>query len=112
MYPLAFSTKNSSNNKFTLKEILKQEDVGSFFEAMTKEFQAHESINHYTPVLRSELSTNATTIVSIWSFKRNRFPDGRLLLIHKARICVHGGIQRWGGGLLGNILPGSKLDIS
>ena len=34
--------------------------------------------------------------MAIWSFKRKRKPDG-LLLKHKARLCAHGGQQRWGG---------------
>ena len=41
MHSLTFATKNSSNDTFILKEMLKQEDVGSFVEAMTKEVQAH-----------------------------------------------------------------------
>ena len=113
MHPLAFTTKNSSNDTFTLKEMLKQEDVSSFVEAMTKEVQTHESRDHWTPGLRSDLTLKKKTIFSIWSFKRKRFPDVRLLK-HKACLCAHGGIQRGGGGggLLGNIIPGGKLDIS
>ena len=52
MQPLAFATKSSINDTFTLKETSKQEDVGSFIEAMTKEVHAHESIDHWTPGLR------------------------------------------------------------
>ena len=33
--------------------------------------------------------------MSIWSFKRKRFPDGRVMK-HKARICAHGGQQIFG----------------
>ena len=35
------------------------------------------------------------TILDIWLFKRNRFPDGKLLK-HKARLCAHGGLKKWG----------------
>jgi hypothetical protein len=35
------------------------------------------------------------TIMSIWSFKRKRLPDGTLNK-HKARLCAHGGMQQWG----------------
>ena len=73
--------------------MLKQKDVGSFFETMTKEVQAHESRDHWTPVLRSDLPSNTKTILLIWSFKRKRFLDGKLLK-HKARLCTHGGMQR------------------
>ena len=31
----------------------------------------------------------------ICSFKRNRAPDGRLIK-HKALLCAHGGLQKWG----------------
>ena len=31
----------------------------------------------------------------IWYFKINRAPYGRLIK-HKYRLCVHGGMQKWG----------------
>jgi hypothetical protein len=33
--------------------------------------------------------------MSIWSFKRKRYPDGTLNK-HKACLCAHGGMQTWG----------------
>ena len=30
----------------------------------------------------------------IWSLKRNMDPNGRIIK-HKARLCVHGGMQKW-----------------
>eukprot|EP00957_Ditylum_brightwellii_P077688 5903571-Ditylum_brightwellii.AAC.1 len=35
------------------------------------------------------------TKVSIWSFKRKRLASGQLMK-HKACLCAHGGMQRWG----------------
>ncbi len=35
------------------------------------------------------------TILSIWSFKRKRYPSG-LINKWKARLCAHGGMQQWG----------------
>ena len=49
MHPLAFATKNSINDTFTLEEMLKHYKVGSFVEAMTTEVQARESRDHWTP---------------------------------------------------------------
>ena len=34
------------------------------------------------------------TTLSIWYFKRNRFPDG-ILMKHKARLFAHGEMQQW-----------------
>ena len=44
---------------------------------------------------RSSLPSATKTIKAIWSFKRKQFPDGRINK-HKARLCAHGGMQRWG----------------
>jgi hypothetical protein len=43
----------------------------------------------------SDMPENTKTIMSIWSFKRKRYPDG-MLNKHKARLCAHGGMQTWG----------------
>ena len=44
---------------------------------------------------RNDILTGAKTIMTIWSFKRNLYPDGSLNK-HKAIICAHGGQQTWG----------------
>ena len=68
---------------------------------MIKDAELHESRNHWTLMKKSEVKNKhknkdgkLKTILSIWYFKRNRFPNGRLMK-HKARICAHGGIQQW-----------------
>ena len=33
--------------------------------------------------------------MSIWSFKRKRDPDERIIK-HKSHLCAHGGMQQWG----------------
>ena len=33
-------------------------------------------------------------ILDIWDFKRKHFPDGRINK-HKARLCAHGGMQKY-----------------
>ena len=91
----SFLTDVGSNEVFTYHQAQKQDDWGQFVEAMEKEIEDHENHDHWTLVLRSTLPQTAKTIKAIWSFKRKRFPDGRLLK-HKARICAHGGMQQWG----------------
>ena len=44
---------------------------------------------------RNKMPSNTKTIMSIWSFKRKRFPDGRIMK-HKARLCAHGEKQIFG----------------
>ena len=70
-------------------------DYCKFVKVMIKEVNDHENRNHWTIMNPRDMPINAKTIMAIWSFKRKRFPDGTLNK-HKARLCVHGGMQTWG----------------
>ena len=93
-HPFAFASSLADNEAYSLKEMLKQPDVPSFVQAMKDEVHAHESNEHWELVPRSTIG-DSKTILAIWSFKRKRFPDGSLNK-HKARLCAHGGMQKWG----------------
>jgi hypothetical protein len=92
---LSFSTAVGSNKVFTHKEAMTQEDAHLFVEAMQKEMADHELQNHWTIVHCSTVLRTAKPIQAIWSFKLKQRPDGTLVK-HKARLCVHGGMQQWG----------------
>ena len=94
LHPAAFLV-NADNDTYSLSQMLKQEDKKSFIEAMLTEVQDHESREHWKLIPRSSMPSRSKTIMAIWSFKRKRFPDGRVLK-HKARLCAHGGMQKWG----------------
>ena len=90
-----YTAAKEANESYTFKEMLKQDDRARFVEAMEKEISDHTSCKHWDIVLRSTMPKEMKTIMAIWSFKRKRFPDGRLNK-HKARLCAHGGQQQWG----------------
>lgn len=95
---MAFSTLSdavASNEVFTYAQAMKQDDVDDFVEAMKKEIQDHTDRGHWVLVPRSNMPSGKKSIMSIWSFKRKRLPTGELLK-HKARLCAHGGQQKWG----------------
>jgi hypothetical protein len=95
LHHAVLSVAAGDNDTYTLKDVFKQEDKADFIQAMRKEVQDHESRNHWTVLPRSAIPSGTKTILSIWSFKRKRYPDGRVLK-HKARLCTHGGMQTWG----------------
>ena len=88
----ALSTTAATNEVFTYHQARKQPDWHLFFEAMEKEINDHEEREHWTMVERSSLPRATKTIEAIWSFKRKRFPDGRINK-HKARLCAHSRMQ-------------------
>ena len=75
--------------------MVQQEDRNKFVKNMMKEIVDHESRNHWSIMRREYLPIGAKKILDIWSFKRKRFPDGRIQK-YKARIYYHGSIQTWG----------------
>jgi hypothetical protein len=85
----------ASNKMFNYKEALQQPDYHDFVKAMIHELDDHEKQAHWTLTKRCDLLPGTKTILSIWSFKRKRYPDGTLNK-HKAWLCAHGGMQTWG----------------
>ena len=85
----------TDNDCYTYSGMLKQPDKHKFVEAMLEETAVHEKRNHWTAMLRTDMPAGAKTILSIWSFKRKRIPDGTISK-YKARLCAHGGMQSWG----------------
>ena len=85
----------SSNEVFTYRQAMNLDDREDFLDAMEKEIADHTKRGHWIIVPRSSMPTGKKAIMSIWSMKRKRLPDGTLLK-HKARLCAHGGMQQWG----------------
>jgi len=85
----------AANETFSYNQALKQDDFHEFIKAMMVEVSDHESREHWTLTKRCDMPEDMKTIMSIWSFKRKRYPDGTLNK-HKACLCAHGGMQTWG----------------
>ena len=61
---------------------------------MEKEISSHNQQHHWKIVPKTK--ARRTKIIKVnWSFKRKRAPNGEITK-HKACICAHGGMQRWG----------------
>ena len=88
-------TNAGSNKVFTYHQALKQDNRCNFVTAIEKEVLDHKGRGHWDLVQHSTIPSGEKGIKAIWSFKCKRFPDG-CLNKHKARLCAHGGMQRWG----------------
>ena len=84
-----FATTLSENESYTYRDMLKQKDYRDFIDAMVIEINDHTERKY--GLVRERLDcNNPKTILSVWSFKRKRYPDGSLNE-RKARLCAHGG---------------------
>eukprot|EP00978_Attheya_sp_CCMP212_P012191 scaffold30346_cov52-Attheya_sp.AAC.4 len=50
MHHFCYAAITNENNSYTFKNMLQQPDKAEFIEAMTKEVEAHESREHWTPM--------------------------------------------------------------
>ena len=84
----------ADNEIYMYKTVMRQPDFRDFIGAMVKEIGKHTESEHWVIWSRKECGY-PKTILAIWLFKRKRFPDGTLNK-HKAQLCAHGGMQKWG----------------
>ena len=82
------------NDDFTLKEYTSQYCMFYFLEAIRSYIGSHENNHHWNLVIIIYLN-GKNTIMFIWSFKSSRAPYG-ILVMHKSRLCSHGGMQKCG----------------
>ena len=82
------------NYNFTFKGATSQPGNLYFVEYMINQKGYNESYNHWNLVRIRQLN-GKKTIMSIWFFKRNRAPYGRLIK-YKSRLCTYGGMHKWG----------------
>ena len=66
------------NKTFNYKEALQQSDKIEFVKAMIHEVIKHEMQQHWTLMKCCNVPPGTKTIMSIWSLKHKRFPDGLL----------------------------------
>eukprot|EP00957_Ditylum_brightwellii_P077963 5926307-Ditylum_brightwellii.AAC.1 len=83
MHPMAFAANQQQNEIYTFKDMMKQVDAKEFIAAMLKEMEVHKNRKHWTCMLKSDVPKDKLdkngklkTILSVWSFKRKRFPSG------------------------------------
>ena len=90
-----FSAAKEANESYTFNKMAHQDDCDEFLVAMKKDIEDHMKRNHWGVILRSDMPNDSKTIMAIWSFKRKRFPGGRVNN-HKARLCANVGQRQWG----------------
>ena len=111
VHHLFYATDISTNESFTFRNAMKQDDKLDFLDAMEKDISDHENGKHWSIVHRDTLPNRAQPIKSIWSFKRKWKPYGELLK-HKARLCAHGVLQQWGDSYWDTYYPVVNMPIA
>ena len=80
-----FSVSKEANESHTFKEMIQKDDRNQFVEAMTKYIGDHTKRKHWENLPRVQMPRGIKPIMTIWSFKRNQYPD-RTMNKHKSRL--------------------------
>ncbi len=93
-----YVTFNACNNKediLTQSQMFKADDSTDFIACQRDEIEGLKKFDVMNVEHISQLPPRAKLISSIWSYQRERLPNG-ILLKHKAHICVNGKEQAFG----------------
>ncbi len=93
--PRLFAASIADKDTMQYGNTMKAEDCEDFKKAMVKEVTDLTKTHVWKLIKKTDMPNDAKLIRLIWSFKRKHNPLGELLK-HKARLCVHGGMQRKG----------------
>ena len=105
---LAKSKSKSDPDTLTFWDAMKEPDAADFRDAMSVEIAAPEAIGVWSVVPRNEALTKV--VPGTWTFKRKRFPDGRVKK-HKARFCVRGDLQEDCGDTFAPVVRWSTVRV-
>ena len=83
------------NNSYTYIGMLKKPHKQRLVKEMLTKTAVHKKRNHWSIIKRKDMPPRSKTILSLWSFKRKRLPDGQISK-YKACLCTHGWIQSLG----------------
>ena len=100
--PIFFAEYLKQNESYKFKDMLFQSYRSDFIVVVIKDVESRESRSHWTLMTNSEVNNKhknkdgkLKTILSIWYFKRNRFPDLGLIK-QNYRLYLHGVMQKLG----------------
>jgi hypothetical protein len=71
-------------------------DAVEFKKAMLLEVDAHTKNEHWEVWARADVPAHQDILPAVWAFKRKRRIDTREVYKYKARLNIHGGMQKHG----------------
>jgi hypothetical protein len=94
--PIAFAASKSDPDTLHFNEAMNAADSAEFKQAMLQEVKAHTDNDHWEVWERANVPANQDILPSVWAFKRKRRIDTREIYKYKARLNIHGGMQKHG----------------
>ncbi len=94
--PIAFAASKSDPDTLNFKDAMNAQDSAAFKKAMLKECDAHTDNEHWEVWAKADVPPEQDILPAVWAFKRKRRIDTREVYKYKARLNIHGGMQKHG----------------
>jgi hypothetical protein len=94
--PIAFAAGNSDPDTLNFKKAMDAKDASLFKEAMIQECDTHTENDHWEVWEKKDVPPDQDMLPLAWAFRRKRRVLSRKVHKYKARINVHGGMQKHG----------------
>ncbi len=95
IHPLSWAASSDPDTMY-LDKALSQPDRPQFIAAMKQELVDHTERKHWKVIHRSQVPKGTQILPAVWAMKRKRRIDTRQVYKWKARLNVHGGMQKYG----------------
>jgi hypothetical protein len=94
--PIAFAASKSDPDTLHYNEAMSAANSMEFKKAMLVEVQAHSDNDHWEVWERAKVPTGQDNLPAVWAFKCKQRIDTREVYKYKARLNIHGGMQKHG----------------
>ena len=94
--PIAFAASKSDPDTLHYNEAMSASDSVEFKRAMLLEVNAHTDNDHWEVWEKARVPVGQDILPAVWAFKRKRRIDTGVIYKYKARLNIHGGMQKHG----------------
>jgi hypothetical protein len=94
--PTAFVASKSDLDTLHFNKAMNAVDLAEFKTAMLQEVNAHTENDHREVWEKASMPAGLDVLPAVWAFKRKQQIDTRKVYKYKARLNIHGGMQKHG----------------
>jgi hypothetical protein len=94
--PIAFAASTSDPDTLHYNDAMNADDSAEFKSAMLDEVNAHTQNDHWEVMEKADVPAGQDILPSVWAFRRKQRIDIREVYKYKARLNIHGGMQKHG----------------
>jgi hypothetical protein len=94
--PIVFAASKSHLEILNVNDVVSADDLAEFKKAMLGEVNAHTENDHWEVWEKAKVPAGQDVLLAVWAFKWKQQIDVHGIYKYKARLNIHGGLQKHG----------------